>query len=61
MLKDGHQIALADFVWNTSNKEAVDHTRNNGIVVEDGETIPTYTVEEVVASFKANPKKTFEN
>ena len=52
--ENGHQIALADFVQ-SHPKEKVYHTRNNGLWFESGETVPTYTVEEVVASFKANP------
>jgi cytochrome c oxidase subunit III len=31
------------------------HTRNNGLWFEKGETIPTYTVQEVLAGFKAHP------
>jgi cytochrome c oxidase subunit 3 len=52
--ENGEQIALADFV-KTHPKVAVTHTRNNGLWFESGETVPSFTVEEVVASFKANP------
>jgi len=53
--EDGHQIALADFVTSYP-KERVDHTRYNGLWFESGDANHTYTVEEVVASFKANPQ-----
>lgn len=52
--ENGHQIALADFVI-SHPKEAVDHTRHNGLWFEEGDANPSFTVEEVVASFKANP------
>lgn len=52
--EDGHQIALADFV-EAQHKDAVDHTRNNGLWFESGDANPSFSVEEVVASFKANP------
>ena len=51
--KDGHQIALADFVT-AGPKVAVDHTRNNGLWFEEGQKVTTYNVAEVVAAFKAN-------
>jgi cytochrome c oxidase subunit 3 len=52
-VKDGHQIALSDFVVADHIEEQ--HTRNNGLWFEKGETIPTYTVQEVLAGFKAHP------
>ncbi|MFC2128003.1 cytochrome c oxidase subunit 3 [Bacteroidota bacterium] len=52
-VKDGHQIALSDFVV-AQEKDAVDHTRNNGLWFESGDSNPSFSVEEVVASFKAN-------
>ena len=52
--QNGEQIALADFVV-AGEKDAIDHTRLNGLWFESGEANPTFSVEEVVASFKANP------
>ena len=52
-VKDGHQIALADFV--SAHHEEEQHTRNNGLWFEEGETKPTYTVDEVVSAFKSHP------
>ncbi|WP_152286867.1 cytochrome c oxidase subunit 3 [Flavicella marina] len=52
--ENGHQIALADFVQ-AQPKEEVTHTRHNGLWFESGDEVPSFTVEEVVASFKANP------
>ena len=52
--ENGHQISLADFV-EAHEKEAVDHTRNNGLWFESGQKVPSFSLEEVVASFKANP------
>jgi cytochrome c oxidase subunit 3 len=51
-VKEGHQIALGDFVVGKHEKQQ--HTRNNGLWFEEGETIPNYTVQEVVAAFTAN-------
>ncbi len=51
----GHQIALEDFVVQSSNDNRVAHTRSNGLwFVEDEVALPPYTVNEVVESFKAN-------
>ncbi len=52
--QNGEQIALADFVV-AGEKDAIDHTRLNGLWFESGEANPTFSIEEVVASFKANP------
>jgi cytochrome c oxidase subunit 3 len=52
--ENGHQIALADFV-EAHEKEAEDHTRYNGLWFESGKSVPSFSLEEVVASFKANP------
>ncbi|MCK0129950.1 cytochrome c oxidase subunit 3 [Flavobacteriaceae bacterium F08102] len=52
--KDGHQIALDDFVVASSEREQL--TRNKGVwFMKDEGSIPPYTLEEVVSSFKANP------
>ena len=50
------QIALADFVEAQRNTERVQHTKTNGLWFEAEErTLPNYTVEQVLASYKANP------
>jgi len=50
------QIALADFVEAQRNTERVQHTKTNGLWFEAEErTLPNYTVDQVLASYKANP------
>ena len=50
------QIALADFVNAENTSERVQHTKANGLWFEAEErTLPNYTVEQVLASYKANP------
>ncbi len=49
-----HQIALADFVVD-GHEERVQHTRKNGLWNESEGTLPTYSVNEVVSSYKNNP------
>ena len=49
-----HQIALADFVVK-GHEERVEHTRNNGIWFESGATLPTFSLNEVVSSYKNDP------
>jgi cytochrome c oxidase subunit 3 len=49
-VKDGHQIALSDFVV-TEHKERVAHTRENGLWFEGSETLPSYSLSEVVNSY----------
>ncbi len=49
-VKDGHQIALSDFVVGGHN-ERVSHTRENGLWFEGSESLPTYTLSEVVNSY----------
>ncbi len=53
-VKDGHQIALSDFVVD-AHEERVEHTRKNGLWFVGNETLPTYSVNEVVNSYKNNP------
>ena len=53
-VKDGHQIALSDFVVG-SNREEVSHTRKNGVWFEEGTPLATYSVAQVQESFKNNP------
>ncbi|QTE21622.1 cytochrome c oxidase subunit 3 [Polaribacter cellanae] len=54
-VKDGKQIALADFVTGERTDERVQHTRKNGLWFEKEETISTYSVDQVVNAYKANP------
>ncbi|MEZ4841834.1 MAG: cytochrome c oxidase subunit 3 [Flavobacteriaceae bacterium] len=52
--ESGHQVALSDFVQRT-HSERVAHTRSSGIwFMKDASSVPPYTVNEVVESFKAN-------
>ena len=52
---EGKQIALADFVSGNRMDNRVEHTRKNGLWFETGETLPTYSVAQIQASYKANP------
>ena len=49
-VKNGEQIALNEFV--TAHHAKREHTRNNGLWFEEGGSVPTFTVEEVVEAFK---------
>ncbi|MBT8244682.1 cytochrome c oxidase subunit 3, partial [Winogradskyella sp.] len=53
--RDGKQIALADFVVGERGDELVEHTRKNGLWWNKGETLPQYSVAQVIASYKADP------
>ncbi|NVJ88023.1 MAG: cytochrome c oxidase subunit 3 [Flavobacteriaceae bacterium] len=54
--RDGKQIALADFVVGDRMDERVQHTRKNGLWWNKAdETLPQYSVAQVVASYKADP------
>ncbi len=51
----GHQVTLESFVNKSPNAERVNHTRSNGLWFEkDAASVATYTVNEVIESFKAN-------
>ncbi|MNK11016.1 Cytochrome c oxidase subunit 3 [compost metagenome] len=50
----GNRVKLADFAAHLPTTE-VQKKKSNGIWFEDAPTRPTYSVEEVVAGFKANP------
>ncbi|GAB7255613.1 cytochrome c oxidase subunit 3 [Polaribacter sp. OB-PA-B3] len=54
-VKDGKQIALADFVTGERTDERVEHTRKNGLWFQSEETIATYSVAQVLAAYNANP------
>ena len=54
-VKDGHQIALADFVVDERTDSRVEHTRKNGLWFEDEPTISTYSVQQIINAYNANP------
>ncbi|MGG6229498.1 cytochrome c oxidase subunit 3 [Tenacibaculum sp. SDUM215027] len=54
-VKDGHQIALADFVHADRKDERVQHQRENGLWFEKEATISQYSVAQVQEAFKADP------
>ncbi|MCI2229358.1 cytochrome c oxidase subunit 3 [Polaribacter sp. MSW13] len=54
-VKDGHQIALSDFVVGERTDHREEHTRKNGLWFENEGTISTYSVDQVVNSYKSNP------
>jgi cytochrome c oxidase subunit 3 len=53
--KDGHRVALADFAA-TLPEEREQLTRNKGRWFMEEATLPTYSVAEVQAGFKAHPE-----
>jgi cytochrome c oxidase subunit 3 len=53
-VKDGHQVALSDFVVGEKG-DRVEHTRKNGLWFESGETLSTYSLNQVVSSYEHNP------
>ena len=54
-VKDGHQIALADFVHNDRKDGRVQHAKENGLWFEKEGTISEYSVAQVQEAFKNNP------
>ena len=54
-VKDGHQIALSDFVVGERTDGRVTHTRKNCLWWESGEDVPQYSVAQIMASYEANP------
>ncbi len=54
-VKDGHQIALADFVHNGRGDERIQHKRENGLWFEKEQTISQYSVAQVQEAFKKDP------
>lgn len=50
----GNRVKLADFAAHLPATQ-VQKKKSNGIWFQDAPTLPTYTVEEVVEGFKANP------
>ena len=51
---EGERVKLSDFAA-TLPTEQVQNTRSKGIWFQDAADLPSYSVEEVVAGFKANP------
>jgi len=54
-VKDGHQIALADFVHNPNTSARVEHTKTNGLWFEKEGTISEYSVAQIQEAFKKDP------
>ena len=54
-VKDGKQIALGDFVIGERADGVEQHKKNNGLWFENGESVSTYSVAQVVAAYNANP------
>ncbi|QNM85338.1 cytochrome c oxidase subunit 3 [Polaribacter pectinis] len=54
-VKDGHQIALSDFVVGDRTDGRVEHTRKNGLWFEKEATISTYSIDQVINAYNANP------
>ncbi|CAA0141138.1 cytochrome c oxidase subunit 3 [Tenacibaculum maritimum] len=54
-VKDGHQVALKDFVVG-GKREEVYHTRKNGLWFEQGAPLTEYALSEVVESFNKHPE-----
>ena len=54
-VKDGHQIALSDFVVGDRGDDRVTHTKKNGLWFESGEEVSKYSIAQIKASYEANP------
>ena len=54
-VKDGHQIALSDFVLGERGDGRVTHTKKNGLWFESGEEVSKYSIAQIKASYEANP------
>ncbi|MEZ4803319.1 MAG: cytochrome c oxidase subunit 3 [Gelidibacter sp.] len=54
---EGHRVKMSDFVV-AGTHERVRHERKNGLWFESEGSLPTYTMDEVVASFEAHPDLT---
>ena len=54
-VKDGHQIALADFVHTQRKDDRVQHAKTNGLWFEDEKTISQYSIAQVQEAFHKNP------
>jgi len=49
----GERAAIADFA-STIESERVDHKKKNGVWYYEGQTLPSYSLNEVIAGFKEN-------
>ncbi|APZ46427.1 cytochrome oxidase subunit III [Polaribacter reichenbachii] len=54
-VKDGHQIALSDFVVGDRMDHRESNTKKNGLWFESGEDVAQYSVAQILASYKADP------
>jgi len=54
-VKDGHQVGFAEFVVEDRGDERVTHTKKNGLWFVSGQTVPDYSVDQVIESYKADP------
>ncbi|MFK8060385.1 MAG: cytochrome c oxidase subunit 3 [Polaribacter sp.] len=54
-VKDGHQIALSDFVVGERTDDRVQHTKKNGLWFQEEATISTYSIDQVINAYNANP------
>ncbi len=54
--RNGEQITLSDFVVGDRMDERVSHTKKNGLWFESGESVPEYSIAQIMASYKANPE-----
>jgi len=54
-VKDGHQIALADFVHTENTSAREQHTKKNGLWFEKEGTISGYSVAQIQEAFKKDP------
>ena len=54
-VKDGHQIALSDFVVGERGDGRETHTKKNGLWFESGEEVSKYSIAQIKASYEANP------
>ena len=53
-VKDGHQIALSDFVVGERTDGRVQHQRENGLWFEKEGSIATYSIAQIQESYKSN-------
>ena len=53
-VKEGHQIALSDFVVGGRTDGRVQHTRLNGLWFEEEGTISNYSIAQIKAAYKSN-------
>ena len=55
-VKDGKQIALADFVIGNRTDGRVQHTKKNGLWFEEESTIANYSVAQIIQAYNTNPE-----